>query len=271
MSGTLSLPYFSWNDAVIAAAIPCNDQTIPFTSVSCGNGVHRIVAPTLAVSQNTIDPLRDNEFYADTISVSEPLKLPGKRLRLFCRQLLANANTLSIDVSANAAGAAPSPPPDQTSPDTPGASGKNGAAAGSEGRVAGAIELYFNAYAGNLDLSARGGDGEPGQTGGKGGPGGATPQMTDDYQCSSKLGPGDFPGNPGRQGKSGARGGQAGSGGAGSAGGSIRIVTATSNVAYTNPPDVSGGRHGAPGAPGNGGDAGAGGLGSFAWKAWVQH
>ena len=205
----------------------------------------------LDLVQDAVDPTADLVVFADTLHIGGHVHLPGRKVFVFARELIADPDG-QIDTGA----LSPDGPAEKrplaeqlnTAPGAPGADGIRGAPGDQAGTVGGRrggdISIVAGRISGRLGLGTNGGDGQDGQPGGDGRPGMAGPNGEDARSEGS--------GSPGG---AGGRGGAAGPGGSGGPGGRAGAI----NVTIGQPPsdgvpaflwEAKGGRGGKPGPNG---------------------
>ncbi|KQV78105.1 hypothetical protein [Rhizobium sp. Root1220] len=168
----------------------------------------------------------DLDVHANTVEISGPLVLPGRKVRIVARHLIfTSKDEAIIDVTPRAKETGNRLPAADVSPakaglglldidlDRVGADGVQGltGAAGDHGDDSDSISIVAESVtvaSGTLKLLADGGPGGPGQKGGKGQDGGEGERRK--MQMTSQIGPRGGNGGPGGVGGVGGKGGKAG-------------------------------------------------------------
>jgi len=245
-------------DWSVPAYIACQDATLAKRRTIVG--LDLTLNGSLLPAEQEADEI---VIFADCVTLSEVVKLPGKNITVVARKLISHHG--GFDTS----GTDGSPPGGRADA---GSAGKQGAACsdggtggagstgddGAAGRHAGDIRIFAETISGGLTLQATGGLGANGQEGGHGGPGGVGGRGHDGTHIARGR---TNPPSDGGSGGSGGDGAVGGGGGAGGNGGSIEV-----NRVESQEPTVewfrlggSGGDGGNGGEAGKGGDGGAGG------------
>ncbi len=189
------------------------------------------------------------------LTIPASLNLPSKNVSITTRTLRIPARVKISVGGVNGAVARPAKANNGRSPGDHGKSGK----VGNNGATAGAIELTYQAYEGEmLTLESIGGDGGIAQVGGDG-------QNGKPGANARERRPNDRgPGHVGGRGFAGGNAGNGGIGGTGGNGGRININTTDADVDSNIRTSVNGGSGGSgagAGSPGNGGPGGRGSKG----------
>lgn len=267
ISSDLNLLVTNEPNNVHAASAPMTNLPFNPAPVDDWNFYHRrqtaadviINAVDLILDSSVPSPTHNLSIYADTVSLTEAISVPGKNLLIHARKVICHDGA-SIDVTGTIASKNYSPDARTGSDGTDyGANGLKGDDGGPGGN-AGNVQIIAETIQGRLTVIANGGKGGRGQGGGNGYPGrqGQGGHATLD---TSAL-PGYFKGTVGGPGN---QGGNAGPGGIGGIGGDAGVVEIQIVNWPMTMPSISalpgeggdGGKHGAPGDGGPGGPGGA--------------
>lgn len=203
-------------------------------------GLHVDVTPEQAIAGKAL------VVRATTVRVSGRLRLPGGRIEIFARRLIAEG-VASLDVSGSPGSpdhAGRGPAMSGTNPGEAGRPGENGG----DGQPGGQIVVIAHTITGPLSLYANGGRGGAAQSGGNGATGSGG---RDHVGCA-----------PAQRGRPGGAAGRAGRPGRGGNGGDVRVVC-MEPVEGSLDIQANAGEPGQPGShgrPGKGGPGGKGGV-----------
>jgi hypothetical protein len=224
--------------------------------------VYHALELTLSQSEgnSVIDTSRSLSIYADTLTISGTVRLPGKGVYIHARRIVCR-NNAKIDVSGTQ-GKDDERQQAETVASNPGESGKKEPKPGGRGGNSGNVIIHAVSIEGPFSIIAnggRGGQGERGQNGAQGrtGPKGKDGNPSNDIRDSGKL----FHGEKGGTGLPGGDGGPGGIGGDGGSPGLIRIHVVGPLPAAWRYEATEGdqGPQGILGEPGKGGLGGPGG------------
>ena len=208
-----------------------------------------ITGVEVLVDNNTYAPNRDLVVRAETVHLSGPIKLPGRNVGIFARELICTEGAL-IDVSGLVGDPDFTSRPRANDGRGPGAAGTKGKDGG-DGQAGGQIKVLLGELRGNLSLAANGGNGGGAEDGGNG-IRGRHGQHGRRRQANRNDA---HPGNGGQ----GGAGGAAGVPGKGGSGGEVSVVTHIPLNDGQLQISADGGLAGTSGIPGKPGAGGAGG------------
>ncbi len=228
-----------------------------------------ITAVRIDLTQDLLPADRNLIVMADTVSIAGPLRIPGRTVTMYARQVIATSANASIDVSGapHVAGSPGNYLPGARAQDggpgpgrgDAGGRGSDGAA-GATGTHGGDVVIYAGAVFNTLKAVTSGGDGGRGQDAGRGGAGQQGKQGADAvisgpiYDEHISRGP-----MAGERGGAGGDGGNGGNGGNGGDAGSVQLGLIEKIGTVTTV--MAGGVGGQGGAGATGGTGGAGGPG----------